>query len=71
MDLVQVAIDHEGAVVFTCRVCGESCPSPDGLPLDVATREFLDMHPACADPAQHEDGCPAEFSPAEQLPVRA
>ena len=31
-----------------------------GLPLAEATREFLEMHPACADPAEHEDGCPAE-----------
>ncbi len=60
MELVQVSIGDDASVLFTCRVCGEQCPAPPGLPLAEATREFLAMHPACADPAQHEDGCPAE-----------
>ena len=60
VELVQVSIGDDGSVLFTCRVCDEQCPARPGLPLAEATREFLEMHPACADPAQHEDGCPAE-----------
>lgn len=58
MDLVQVSVGADGGVLFTCRVCGEHCPATEGMPLVEATREFLAMHPACADPEQHEDGCP-------------
>lgn len=58
MDLVQVMME-DGVVHFRCRVCDDCCPAPDGVPLEVATREFLAMHPACADPEQHQDGCPA------------
>lgn len=60
MDLVQVSLSADGSVLFTCRVCQEHCPAPDGVPLDQATREFLDMHPACADEDLHDDGCPEE-----------
>lgn len=60
MELVQVSIGDDGAVLFTCRVCDEQCPASEGMPLAEATREFLAMHPACADPAEHEDGCPAD-----------
>lgn len=60
MDLIQVSMDDTGAVEFTCRVCGETCPAPEGVPLDQATREFLAMHPACAEPEEHDEGCPAE-----------
>lgn len=63
MNLVQVSLSDDGSVVFTCRVCQEHCPAPEGVPLDQATREFLDMHPACADEAAHDDGCP-EAEPA-------
>lgn len=65
MELVQVTIDDSGVVHFHCRVCGDSCPAPEGVPLEQATREFLGMHPVCADPAQHEDGCPTGESPTE------
>lgn len=58
MDLVQVSIDPQGGVMFSCRVCGQQCPAPEGVPLDQATRQFLDMHPACNKPELHEDGCP-------------
>jgi hypothetical protein len=61
VDLVQVSLSEDGSVVFTCRVCGEHCPAPEGQPLDVATREFLAMHPACADQSAHDDGCPPEL----------
>lgn len=60
MDLVQVSMAADGTVTFTCRVCGEHCPAPEGVALDQATRDFLDMHPACADPDVHDDGCPPE-----------
>ena len=60
MELVQVTLSEDGAVHFTCRVCKESCPAPEGVPLEVATREFLALHPACADPSAHVDGCPGE-----------
>lgn len=60
MDLVQVSLADDGSVLFTCRVCQEQCPAPEGVPLDQATREFLDMHPACADRDAHEDGCPED-----------
>ena len=60
MELVQVSMSDDGAVLFTCRVCDEQCPATVGMPLAEATREFLAMHPACADPAEHQDGCPAE-----------
>ncbi|MCW2500865.1 MAG: hypothetical protein JWN87_2541 [Frankiales bacterium] len=60
VDLVQVALSDDGSVVFTCRVCGEHCPAPEGVPLDQATREFLAMHPACADQSAHDDGCPSD-----------
>ena len=60
MDLVQVALAADGSVVFTCRVCQEHCPAPEGVPLDVATRDFLAMHPACAEANAHADGCPDE-----------
>jgi hypothetical protein len=68
VDLVQVSLSDDGSVVFTCRVCGEHCPAPDGVPLDQATREFLAMHPACADPDTHDEGCPAEMG-ASARPV--
>lgn len=57
-DLVEVSMTSEGTVLFTCRVCGEHCPASEGVPLAQATREFLAMHPVCADPDEHEDGCP-------------
>lgn len=60
MELVQVSLSDDGTVEFTCRVCRETCPAPKDVPLDVATREFLALHPACADPAVHVDGCPGE-----------
>lgn len=60
MDLVQVALAADGSVKFTCRVCQEQCPAPEGMPLEEATREFLAMHPACADRQAHEDGCPED-----------
>ena len=47
-------------MTFTCRVCQEHCPAPEGVPLEQATREFLEMHPACADQQQHDDGCPSD-----------
>lgn len=53
-------MDDTGAVVFTCRICGDSCPAPESVPLDAATREFLAMHPACADPSEHDEGCPSD-----------
>lgn len=59
MELVQVSLTDDGTVLFTCRVCQESCPAPEGVPLEVATREFLALHPVCADPDAHQDGCPA------------
>jgi hypothetical protein len=62
MDLVQVSLSSEGGVLFTCRVCGEHCPAPDGVPLDQATREFLAMHPACAAQDAHEEGCPPDIT---------
>lgn len=62
MDLVQVSLSADGSVLFTCRVCQEHCPAPEGVPLEQATREFLDMHPACADRQQHDDGCPEDAS---------
>ena len=62
MDLVQVAFAEDGSVVFTCRVCQEHCPAPVGVPLDQATREFLALHPACADPVVHDEGCPSDVS---------
>ena len=58
-ELVNVSVTDDGVVRFTCRVCEETCEAPDGVPLDQATRDFLEMHPACADKAQHEEGCPA------------
>lgn len=58
MELVQVTMSDDGTVHFTCRVCEDTCPAPDGVPLEQATREFLALHPACADPDVHEDGCP-------------
>ncbi len=54
MELVQVSIREKGAVLFTCRVCDEQRPATPGIPLAEAAREFLAMHPACADPAEHE-----------------
>jgi hypothetical protein len=60
MNLVQVALQADGSVIFTCRVCQEHCPAPDGVPLDRATREFLAMHPACADADAHDEGCPED-----------
>lgn len=60
MDLVQVSLSADGSVLFTCRVCQEHCPAPADVPLEQATREFLDMHPACADEAEHDEGCPDE-----------
>ena len=60
MDLVQVSLAQDGSVQFTCRVCQEHCPAPEGVPLDQATRDFLALHPACADPEVHDDGCPAD-----------
>ena len=60
MDLVQVSLAADGSVLFTCRVCQEHCPAPEGVPLEQATREFLAMHPACADEEQHDDGCPED-----------
>ncbi len=62
MDLVQVSLSSDGSVQFTCRVCQEHCPAPEGLPLEQATRDFLAMHPACADEQQHDEGCPDETS---------
>ena len=62
MELVQVSLDADGSVVFTCRVCQEHCPAPEGVPLDEATKEFLAMHPACADSEQHDDGCPEDLA---------
>ncbi len=62
MELVQVSLSEDGSVTFTCRVCQEQCPAPEGVPLDQATREFLDMHPACADKAAHDDGCPEDLA---------
>ncbi|MGZ6793328.1 MAG: hypothetical protein ACXVGH_02320 [Mycobacteriales bacterium] len=62
MDLVQVSMAADGTVVFSCRVCGDHCPAPEGVPLAQATREFLDMHPACADPGAHDEGCPPEVA---------
>jgi hypothetical protein len=62
MDLVQVSLSADGSVTFTCRVCQEVCPAPEGVPLDEATREFLAMHPACADPEAHDEGCPPEVA---------
>lgn len=62
VDLVQVSLSTDGSVLFTCRVCQEHCPANAGVPLEQATREFLAMHPACANPQQHEDGCPEEAS---------
>ena len=59
MELVQVSVSDDGSVTFTCRVCHEECPAPEGVPLQQATQEFLAMHPACADPDVHDDGCPA------------
>jgi hypothetical protein len=32
------------------------------VPLEQATREFLAMHPACADEQQHDDGCPEDVT---------
>lgn len=60
MNLVQVSLSDDGSAVFTCRVCQEQCPAPEGVPLDQATREFLAMHPAHADPEVHDDGCPSD-----------
>ncbi len=60
MDLVQVSLSTDGSVLFTCRVCQEHCPAPDDVPLEKATKDFLAMHPACADSEQHDDGCPEE-----------
>lgn len=60
MDLVQVSLAQDGSVLFTCRVCQEQCPAPDGVSLEQATRDFLALHPACADPEVHDDGCPAD-----------
>lgn len=60
MDLVAVRMDDRGLVDFHCRVCGETCPAPDDVPLDEATRQFLAMHPLCAEPSEHDDGCPSE-----------
>lgn len=69
VELVQVSMNENGAVTFTCRVCGDRCPAPADVPLDEATREFLALHPACADPAEHDDGCPAPHgSPAPDGP---
>ena len=51
-------------MVFTCRVCQQHCEANDQVALAVATREFLDMHPACADAAQHDEGCPEELAEA-------
>lgn len=62
MELVQVTIEDDGSVHFRCRVCDDVCPAPEGVPLEQATREFLAMHPACADPEQHDDGCPTGSS---------
>lgn len=62
MELVQVSMGADGTVVFTCRVCQEHCDAPEGVPLDQATRDFLAMHPACADSAEHEDGCPEDVA---------
>lgn len=62
MDLVQVTLASDGSITFTCRVCQEECPAPQGVPLEQATREFLDMHPACADPEVHDEGCPPEVA---------
>lgn len=59
MELAQVTMDEAGLVEFTCRVCGETCPAPPGVPLDAAVRQFLDLHPACSDTSQHADGCPS------------
>lgn len=67
MELVQVLMGKDGVVQFTCRVCQDTCPAPVGVPLEQATRDFLAMHPACADPQEHEDGCPA--SPSVSGPV--
>lgn len=58
MELVQVVMSSDGSAVFTCRVCGEHCPAPRGVPLPDAIRDFLAMHPACLEQDQHEDGCP-------------
>ena len=69
MELVQVTIDDAGAVHFRCRVCEDTCPAPGGVSLEQATREFLDMHPACADPAQHEDGCPTGEETTQESPA--
>lgn len=60
MNLVQVSLSDDGSVVFTCRVCQEHCPAPEGVPLDQAIREFLEMHPAHYDRDIHDDGCPAD-----------
>jgi hypothetical protein len=60
VDLVQVSLSGDGRALFTCRVCGQHCPAPEGVSLAQATREFLEMHPACADPELHDEGCPAE-----------
>jgi hypothetical protein len=62
MDLVQVSLSADGSVLFTCRVCQEECPAPEGVPLDQATQEFLALHPACADSAQHDEGCPQDVA---------
>jgi hypothetical protein len=62
MELVQVSLSEDGSVLFTCRVCQEHCPAPDGVSLEQATRDFLAMHPACADSAAHDDGCPEDVA---------
>ncbi len=69
VELVQVTIDDGGAVHFTCRVCRDTCPAPDGVPLEQATRDFLAMHPACADPDAHEDGCPTGDALPQESPA--
>lgn len=68
MELVQVELDRDGAVVFSCSVCDQACPSPASVPLDVAARAFLAMHPVTPEPRQHTDGCPSAFRP-DGLPV--
>ena len=60
MELVHVSIAEDGSVLFTCNVCKEECPAPPGVPVDVATREFLAMHPVCAAAEEHVEGCPGD-----------